>query len=180
MLQKIAKPLVLFTALALPLTALGNLNSPEGAAVAFDASGPGGLKIEGKTSELRLADDGTTVTITVPLSNLDTGIGLRNKHMREKYLEVGKFPNAVLAVPKAQLKFPEGETSGGSAQGTMSIHGKSRPVTFSYKARKVGEKLAINGSVPLNINDFGIEVPSYLGVTVKPDITVRAAFTASP
>jgi hypothetical protein len=28
----------------------------------------------------------------------------------------------------------------------------------------------------LNMNDFGIQVPSYLGVTVKPDVDVAAQF----
>jgi hypothetical protein len=27
------------------------------------------------------------------------------------------------------------------------------------------------------MNDFGVKVPSYLGITVKPDVVVTASFT---
>ena len=40
-------------------------------------------------------------------ASLDTGIDLRNKHMREKYLEVQKYPNAVLTVDRSTLHFPD-------------------------------------------------------------------------
>ena len=45
--------------------------------VNFLASGPAGMKIEGTTNELTVADQGDNLLITVPLANLTTGIGLR-------------------------------------------------------------------------------------------------------
>ena len=60
--------------------------------VSFGASGPAGMKIEGTTADLSVADDGANVVTTVPLANLTTGIGLRDHHMKEKYLEVPKYP----------------------------------------------------------------------------------------
>jgi YceI-like domain len=146
-----------------------------GGEVSFTALGPGGLKIVGTTKELSVKDDGSSVTIVVPLNNLDTGIGLRNKHMREKYLEVDKYPNAELSVSRATLKFADGS---GSAPGTMKIHGQSKPVTFNYTAKKSGSSFSVDGSVHLNMKEFGIEVPSYLGVTVKPEVDVTTKFTA--
>src|SRR5208283_6245359 len=63
------------------------LSAPTDKHVGFVASGPAGMKIEGTTSDLDLADQGETIVITVPLANLSTGIGLRDRHMKEKYLE---------------------------------------------------------------------------------------------
>src|SRR5580698_6245660 len=77
------------------------LSSPTDAHVVFDAAGPAGLKIEGTTSDLNVAEDSGNVVITVPLANLTTGISLRDHHMRDKYLEVPKFPAAVLTIPRA-------------------------------------------------------------------------------
>ena len=68
-------------------------------AAGFHGRGPGGFGVDGKTHQLRIEDDGTTLKITVPLAGLQTGIGLRDKHMREKYLQVDKYPDAVLEVP---------------------------------------------------------------------------------
>ena len=44
--------------------------------------------MDGTTHQLRIEDDGTTLKITVSLAGLQTGIGLRDRHMREKYLQV--------------------------------------------------------------------------------------------
>lgn len=52
------------------------------AAVTVLAHGPAGLRIAGNSRELSFEDDGTTLTFKVPLASIDTGIGLRNRHLR--------------------------------------------------------------------------------------------------
>ncbi len=147
--------------------------------VSFTALGPGGLKIVGTTSDLQLSEADGNVTVRVPLANLDTGIALRNKHMREKYLQVQTYPNADLVVSRASLKLPTGNgDSAGNASGNMSIHGVTKPVSFAYQTKRDGNHYHVTGTVHLNMNDYNIAVPSYLGVTVKPDIDVAVAFDA--
>lgn len=158
---------------AFPSPADATLGNARDGAVTFFAKGPAGLKIEGKTSEISVSEKDGKVSFVVPLGNLDTGIGLRNKHMREKYLETAKYPNAELVVERSALRFAEdGKESAGTAPGTMTIHGKTRPVTVTYKARRSGNSYQVDGGVALDMNQFGIEVPSYAGVTVKPDIDI--------
>src|SRR5438046_2728106 len=72
--------------------------------VEFLATGrPSALKIRGKikedakdalTGKLQVTGANVTGTAKLALDMLDTGIDLRNKHMKEKYLETGKFPTA--------------------------------------------------------------------------------------
>lgn len=148
--------------------------------VTFNAIGPAGMKIVGTTNELALGDDGNALTVTVPLKNLSTGISLRDKHMKEKYLQVGQFPNAELTVGRSSLKIPaDGTESTGDTSGTMKLHGKTKNVSFHYSAKRSGAQMQVNGTVRVNMNDFGIEVPSYLGVTVKPDIDIAVKFNAN-
>ncbi|CAN5751799.1 hypothetical protein BH09MYX1_BH09MYX1_08280 [soil metagenome] len=149
--------------------------------VSFHAVGSvPGLKIDGTTNELNVSDDGTNVKISVPLAKLDTKVALRNDHMRNKYLEVGTFPNAELTVARSALKLPAvGASTSGDATGTMKIHGKEKQVTFHYAAGNSGGKISVKGSVHLNINDYGIVIPSYAGVTMKPDIDIEVAFVAT-
>jgi len=119
------------------------LSSPTDARVVFDAAGPAGMKIEGTTSDLNVAEDSGNVVITVPLANLTTGISLRDHHMRDKYLEVPKFPAAVLTIPRAALKFPNpSEKVEADAQGTITLHGQSRPVSVHYDTKDDGSTLA--------------------------------------
>ena len=161
---------------AVPAVGLAAFQASQ-AKVSFSCSGPGGLRIEGTGSELQTADKGGALVLTVPLSKVSTGIGVRDTHMHDKYLEVAKYPNAELVVPRAGLKFPsDGSSVDASAPGTMTIHGTSRPVTFHYKAVRKGTAYDVQGDVHVNMNDYGIPTPSYLGITVKPPVDISVSF----
>jgi polyisoprenoid-binding protein YceI len=147
--------------------------------LAFTASGPAGLSIVGKTSDFTVADHEQGIKVNVGLSNLSTGIGLRDKHMKEKYLEVQKYPNAELQVERSALNLPgPGQDTSADADGTLSLHGQTHPVKFHYKAKREGDKYSVQGTMHLNMRDYGIAVPSYLGITVKPDVDVAVKFDA--
>jgi polyisoprenoid-binding protein YceI len=138
------------------------------------------MKIVGNTPDVAASDDGQTVTITVTLTHLTTGIELRDKHMREKYLEVQTYPTAVLTVPRVALSFPAaGATQSGDPQGSVALHGQTRPATFHYSATNDAGNYRVDGTVHINMRDFGITVPNYLGVTVKPDVDVDVHFAAT-
>lgn len=173
----IATSLFAAAALASPL-ALAKLAKSGGAQVSFNATGPAGLKIVGTTNDLDVSEKDSAVVVTVPLKNLDTKIELRNKHMREKYLEVDKYPNAELTVARSALKV-NGADASGEAAGTMKIHGREKQVVFKYSAKKTGPGYAVNGSTTLNIKDFGIEEPSFMGASVKPNVDVNVSFNVS-
>jgi polyisoprenoid-binding protein YceI len=156
------------------------LSSSADAHVTFHASGPAGMTFEGTTTDLKVAEDGGNIVIDVPLSNLSTGIALRDHHMKEKYLEVAKYPSTTLIIARSALKFPaKDDRAEGDAPGTLKLHGQSHPVTLHYEAKGAAAGFAAQGKFRVNMNDFGISVPSYLGVTVKPDVDVSASFSVS-
>lgn len=149
------------------------------ASVVFHGSGPGGFKIEGKTAELAVADSEKLLTFTVPLRNMTTGIALRDKHMKEKYLEVEKFPETRLEVEKAALPAPPaaGAKADAKLKGKLTLHGVTREVPFTVQATCDAAGLCnTTGQLAININDFGIVIPKYLGVTMKPELTIDIAF----
>jgi polyisoprenoid-binding protein YceI len=166
--------LALFSAAA----ADGALTAPRDTHVVFEAAGPAGMKIEGRTSDLNVVEDGGgNVAIAVSLTNLATGIALRDRHMKEKYLEVQKFPSATLTIARAALKVPAGgQQVAVDVPGSVQIHGQTRPVSVHYEAKGEGAASSARGAFHINMNDFGITVPTYLGVTVKPDVDVSASF----
>lgn len=164
-----------------PVIAEAKLAKTSGASSAvFHAAGPGGLKIDGRTSEVSVADDGTHIAISVQLAGIDTGVSLRNKHMREKYLQTDKFPAAVLTVDRAALRFPAaGGTSAGTAPATLALHGQSHAVTLAYSTSNAAGTLKVTGVIPVNMTAYGIDTPSFLGASVKPDVTVDVSFEAT-
>jgi polyisoprenoid-binding protein YceI len=160
--------------------AAGYVRTAEPAQVVFQGKGPGGLKIEGKTGAVTVTEGEKTLTVEVTLKDLTTGIALRDRHMRDKYLEVEKFPTTKLEVDKAALQFPApGGSVSGEAKGMYSLHGKQKELPFKYKAScNTASVCNVTGNIAMNINDFGITIPVYLGVTMKPDVTVDISFQA--
>ncbi len=147
------------------------------ATAGFTGTGPAGFKLDGKTKAVTVKDDGKSLTVVVGLKDLETGIALRDKHMRDKYIEVDKHPDATLAVPLDALKVPEdGKSLEAEARGTFTVHGVSKEMAFKYKASCKGGTCDVEGTAGANFKNHGISVPSYMGITVKPDITVRATF----
>ena len=145
----------------------------EGAGSAtFDAKGTLGLKIHGTTSKLTVTDDGKALSVTVKIADVDTDNSLRNKHLAED-MEAPLYPDITLTVPLANLKLDGGA---GTAKGTFSIHGKTKEVSFKYSTSVKDNVVSVDGSADLNLTDFGVQIRSYLKVTVKPDITVAASF----
>ena len=77
-----------------------------------------------KTNEVKgeatlTGDTVTADNIVVKLVGLKTGISLRDKHATEKYLEVGKFPDAVLTNATGK---------GGKGHGKLKIRGIEKDV----------------------------------------------------
>jgi polyisoprenoid-binding protein YceI len=141
----------------------------------FDAKANVGLKIHGECKKVKVADDGKALSVTIAIADIDTDNSLRNKHMSED-MHSDKFPNIVLTVPLDKLKVPDGGKSvEAEAPGSFNIHGVTKDVTFKYKATCSGS-CEVEGSAAINLSDFGVKVRSYLGATVKPDITVAAKF----
>jgi polyisoprenoid-binding protein YceI len=118
-------------------------------------------------------------SVTVDLSTLDTGIGLRNEHLRGTYLEVGKgpgFDRAVVSNIVLKGLNPEAPEGKGAFTGSLTLHGATKPVTGPVDVRQAGSGLRVKASFPLNLSDYNIAEPRYLGVGVKNTVQVEVAF----
>ena len=121
-------------------------------------------------------------SVAVDLRMLDTGISLRNDHMRDKYLEVGKGPGydkAVLSQIELKGLNPETGEGKGSFTGALALHGVTKTVTGPIEARKAGNGVRVKASFPVNLPDYNIAEPRYLGVGVKNTVQVDVTFTTT-
>jgi len=121
--------------------------------------------------------------ISTDLATIDTGIALRNQHLREKYLEVAKgkgFDKAVLS--EIQLNDAGGEAFEGRTAftGMLLLHGVKHPVEGTAEVRREGAGRRVRAEFPLLVTDFGITPPEYLGVGVASKLLVKVQFTATP
>ena len=121
--------------------------------------------------------------VSIDLGTIDTGIALRNQHLRETYLEVGKgagYDHAVLS--DIHLADAEGDAFSGTTAftGTMLLHGVKHEVAGKADLRPEGTGRHVRAEFPLNLGDFGIAPPEYLGVGVGSKLLVKVQLTAVP
>jgi polyisoprenoid-binding protein YceI len=99
--------------------------------------------------------------IEIPLDSLDTGIALRNEHMKTKHLETSKYPNAIVTDAKGK---------DGKGTANLEVHGVKKPIVGTYKID--GKDLLV--SFPVNVSDFNVGKIRYMGVGVKEEALVEA------
>jgi len=121
--------------------------------------------------------------IAVDLATLVTGIELRDKHLRENYLEVQKgagFDKAVLS--DLRLSDADGEAFRGRTgfTGTLTLHGVTKPVAGTAEIRAEGAGARVEANFPLSLSDFGITAPMYMGVGVANRVLIKVSFSAAP
>lgn len=121
--------------------------------------------------------------LAVDLATLDTGISLRNNHLRDNYLEVQKgdgFERAVLSDIVLEAEDAgrfEGRTR---FDGVLLLHGTKKPVTGEAEVERNGSGVTVKASFPVKLAEFGIPEPRYLGVGVRDEVQVKVTFGAAP
>jgi polyisoprenoid-binding protein YceI len=145
---------------------------------------PAMLKISGhgKGPSIEIHLDGKKISgrFEVQLSELETGISLRDQHMKEKYLEVSKFPKATLELNAFELPQDLALLKDALHQqkfsGTLQLHSVSKPVEGVFNLEPSADRVLLKASYNINLSDFGIEVPNYAGIKVADVVEIETQF----
>ena len=115
--------------------------------------------------------------LTVELIKLETGISLRDRHLRNNYLEVQKGANfATAKLENITVEKLPGETT---FRGTLTLHGRQREVTGTADVQSDGKGYKLSAMFPVRVSEFQIPEPSYLGVGVQDEVTIRVSLSAA-
>lgn len=170
-------PFIAVVSLALwSTTAAAELKIIGKSKVGFDAQGPGGLEIPGKTNDLSVTDNGDKVVFTVKMDTVSTGIDLRDNHMCDKYAHCEKYPVVTLTMNRSDIPLPEDGDATATVSATFNAHGVDQPTQVALEVKKKSNGWQVEGTFPFNTEKHGIEIPSYLGVTADPDMKGHAKF----
>lgn len=146
--------------------------------VEFTAIGsPKLLKITGSSKELQEKSG----VYSVDLNTLDTGIGMRNTHMKERYLETAKYPQAEFALKHIADFKPGAKVAAGNYpfDGEFSLHGKKQIVHGTVELSPTSDgKLTAKVDFPVSLDDYGIQQPNFAGITVEKKIDVHVRLDA--
>jgi len=112
----------------------------------------------------------------VELNTLDTGIGLRNRHMRENYLHTDKYPLTYFngKIIKSE-KVSENEYKV-TTEGTIFIHGVEQPLTVEGTMKKDGKQFNIQCQFNVKLSDFNIDIPSIMFYKIDENMDLHLDF----
>ncbi len=157
--------------------------SPKAGDVEFLATGkPGFLKIKGTkasmSGEAKITGTQVTGEFEVALDQFDTGIEMRDEHMKKNYLETSKFPKAVLKLSPMPLDLNGASGSKNvTFQGDLTLHGVTKQVQGDADLEWSEKAVQVKGRFTIQLSDFKIDIPSYLGVKVADSVAVTTDFT---
>jgi polyisoprenoid-binding protein YceI len=123
--------------------------------------------------------DSSEFYFEVELNGLETGIGLRDRHMRENYLETEKFPYASFSGSIAGVEVA-GDTSLVRIAGTFLLHGEEQAMTLVCKVRPDEMSYHVTTQFEIRLPDFKIEVPSLMFLKISEVIAVKIDFYLKP
>jgi hypothetical protein len=190
--MKLFVSIILFSICIVPVVnAMDLVLVKEKTTVEFEAKGsPSMLTIKGLkgkgSGQLKIVANTMTGEILVDLNDFDTDIDTRNEHMKEKYLETSKsgFNISKLVLSPVQLvkDFPEKvkKIENQNIEGSLTLHGVEKKIPVQLVEMNMLSVQEATGVVTFKIklSDFGIEVPSFAGVTIADEVSVRSSYTA--
>jgi polyisoprenoid-binding protein YceI len=137
--------------------------------------------------EYAMGSDMATVdwSIEVDLASLDTGIGLRNTHMRENHLHVDQFPVARFEGSSASADWPSEipveEESVFLLAGALSLHGVTREREISVHVRRDENGiLSVRTEFMISLADHEIPLPKFLMMKLADTQRIEVSFRAHP
>lgn len=112
------------------------------------------------------------------LNTIKTGIGLRDRHMRENYLETKKFPFAEFTGKLSTIPdLEEGQKSEVSTMGLFKIHGVEKEIEVKgHLTRIKSDQIQLEASFKVLLSDYMIDIPKvmFYELAEEQEVTISA------
>lgn len=119
---------------------------------------------------------GSQLYFEVDLRTIDTGIGLRNRHMRENYLETDKFPMAAYSGKIIKAEKTGDKVFKVMVEGEMNIHGVRRPQNIEGVVDLSNEIMKISSVFNVKLTAYKIEVPKLMFLKINENMELHVDF----
>lgn len=120
--------------------------------------------------------DGADFYFEVDLNTLDTGIGLRNRHMRENYLNTDRYPKATYKGKIISAKQIGKNHFKVMTEGEFYCHGVTQKRQIPGEIFVNGNDLRIKSAFDVKLSDHQIKIPSIMFYKIDENMQVQADF----
>lgn len=120
--------------------------------------------------------DSSQLYFEVDLRTIDTGIGLRNRHMRENYLETDKYPLAAYTGKITDAERVEGNLYKVKVEGEMDIHGVKRKQNVEGTVDMSNNEIKISTNFIVKLTDHKIDIPKLMFFKIDENMDLHLNF----
>lgn len=144
--------------------------------VSFTATGkPAMIKILGEgpgpQGTLDYQEGKLNGTLSVDINKLTTKIDLRDDHMKNKYLEVEKYPTAEIIFKNYAIALDS--TDEKDFEADFKLHGVTKKVSGKIYLSKDKKLTAGVANFKIKVTDYLDTLPSYAGIKVADEVEVK-------
>jgi polyisoprenoid-binding protein YceI len=112
-------------------------------------------------------------TVTVAAGSIDTKSKMRDKDLRSaKVFDAANHPDITYTVDGMQPT-----TGGVRVAGSLTVRGRTRPLSFGARVSATGEQVRLDAEVPVNRADFGLTYSPLRMAPMHNTIVIHAVFT---
>lgn len=133
----------------------------------------------GLTGACEVSDTSVTGSFNLVLKDLKTGNDMRDEHMTEKYLEIDKFPAALITIDGLKISTSQ-KGDDLPFSGRLKLHGQEKPVSGKFSFSTSGKSKSVNAVFKITLSDFAIAIPEYAGIKVADTVTIDIQTTLKP
>jgi polyisoprenoid-binding protein YceI len=119
---------------------------------------------------------GSEVYFEVDLNSVSTGIGLRDRHMREDYLHTDKYKLTSFKGKIATANKVSDTEYDFTANGKKFIHGVTKDITIKGNIFKNGNGYKVKANWAIKLPDYNIEVPKFMFLRINEEIKLEVDF----
>ena len=131
----------------------------------------------GRTSSVagHLTIANTTVTagaFSVKMATIHSDQSQRDAQFDGRIMDVATYPTGTFTLTRSISLAPvpaTGKIMTYRATGNLTLHGHTRPVTFSLSAQRTATQIRVSGSIPVTFADWDIPNPSFAGFVTTQD-----------
>ncbi|RZJ28586.1 MAG: YceI family protein [Flavobacterium sp.] len=148
--------------------------------VTFEASVPAFEEVKGTSQTVTCVLNPKTGDIQsqILMKSFRFKIALMEEHFNENYIESDKYPKATFRgrIDKFDAAALTATAKDYTIQGTMEMHGKTKDISMPAKIRKTEAGIEVVSNFTLNVDDYGISIPSVVKSKVSKKVNVHSEF----
>ena len=119
------------------------------------------------------------IVFSVPIKSFEFRKSLMQEHFNENYMESDQYPKATFKGTVAGFENKAG-TQKVSAQGDMTIHGVTKPVSVDGTMELKDGQIYLKSVFKVKLEDYDVKIPQVLWQNIAEEVEVTLNFIYQP